>query len=172
MRILVILSLTFLSSCAIFKGKKQKVVVKGIIEIHKPYCGGAKPTEEMSKGTKEAYSNATFYVKSAMNNDSKKETVLTFTTDEKGNYSIKLKKGSYFVIHEDKVLSFEKYVEKNKQTNNKFLEYIGDKDAKKEYEHVDFLLNIQENKEFNYAYKTKCFSGLNMLLKYVGPLPQ
>lgn len=172
MKFLFVLTLILFSSCIIFKNKKEIVVVKGKIEIHKPYCGGKFPTKEESKGFLEPYSNATFYVKKKMNNDPKLETVLTFKTDENGNYEFKIKKGSYIVIHEDKTLSFEDYVKKYNQKTNQFLEYIGDIPAKEVYQQADFSIDIQESKEFNYAYKTRCFVGLNPIMEYIGPAAQ
>lgn len=151
------------------KGNKDKFTVSGKIQIHKPYCNEAKPTEEQAKGTDEPYANATFYVKNVMNNDKKLETVLQFKTDSEGNYSFKIKKGKYMVIHEDKTLSLEEYIAKYNKTTDKFLTYIGDKEAKATFEHVDFSLDIEADKAFNYAYKTRCFSGLNPLLRYSGP---
>lgn len=172
MKLFFFISLILFSACSIFKNKNGKVVVNGKIEIHKPYCGGAKPTPEMAQGTKEPYGNATFYVKTQMNNDKKTQTVLKFKTDKEGNYKFKIKKGTYIVIHEDKVLSFEQYKEKYGKSSDQYLEYIGDQNAKEQYEHLDFSIDIQSKKEYYYAFKTRCFSGLNPLLRYIGPKPE
>lgn len=172
MKVFILLSIVLLSSCAIFKGKKDKFVVTGKIEINKPYCGGAKPSEEMAKGTTEAYKNATFYVKTQMNNDKKLETVLKFTTDSKGNFKFKIKKGTYIVVHEDKLLTLEQFKAKYNKPTDQFQEYIGDKDAKNSFEKLDFTLDVQAKKEFSYVYKAKCFVGLNPLLRYIGPKPE
>jgi hypothetical protein len=161
-----------LNSCFVSKNKLDTITVKGKIDIHKPLCGGMKPNEEMSNGFFEPYSNATFYVKTKMNNDKNLETILTFNTDESGFYEFNIKQGVYVVIHEDKTLSLEKYIEKYSQTTTPFLEYIGDDLAKEAYEKHDFSLTVTERKEFNHTYKSQCFVGLNPLLKYNGPYPK
>jgi hypothetical protein len=158
-----------LGSCAVLKGKNT-VTVKGKIEIHRPYCGQGKPSDpEAAKGSSEPFPLATFYVKAQMNNDKKKETVTKFKTDENGNYEFRIRKGTYVVIHEDKTLPFEEYVKKQGTSTDKFLQYIGDDEARKLYQRLDFSLDLQENKEFNYKYKTRCFSGTMHLLRYTGP---
>ncbi|MFN5417470.1 MAG: hypothetical protein ACK5B9_10465 [Flavobacteriia bacterium] len=171
MKFFILLSISLLASCAMFKSKNSKYQVSGKIEIHKPYCGGAKPTPEIAKGEFEPYANATFYVKTQMNNDKKLETVLKFKTDSKGNYKFKIKKGTYVVVHEDKMLSFEQYKEKYSKPVDQLLEYVGDKEAKEHYERLDFSIDVQGKKDFSYTYQTKCFCGMNPLMKYIGPKP-
>jgi hypothetical protein len=172
MKFLFFTFLILLNSCFVLKAKNNKINVKGKIEIHKPYCGGAKPDEEMLKGVYEPYSNSVFYLKKVMNNDKNLETVLTFTTDENGFFEFKTEKGYYVVIQEDKTLIFEKYVEKYGKSTNKFFQYIGDELARKEYERFDFEMEVSQKKEFNQVYKTRCFVGLNPLLRYDGPPPR
>lgn len=173
MKVGSLLLVLLFASCAIFKGdKKKNLTIRGKIEVHKPYCGGAKPTPEMEKGFLEAYANAKFYVKTSMNNEKNKETILTFTTTESGTYNIKLKKGTYLIIPEDKTMSFEDYKNKYSQPSDKFLQYIGDEAARKIYETADFTLTVEKEGEHNFIHKTKCFAGMNPLVKYVGPSPQ
>lgn len=164
--------MVFLSSCGLIKNKKNFAIVKGKIEIHKPYCGGAKPNEEQLKGYFEPYSNSTFIIKKQMNNDKELETISSFSTNENGEFELKIPKGKYIVIHEDKVLSFDQYIQKLSKTTDKFLKYIGDKDAKMQFESIDFFLEVEGDKTFQYAFKSRCFSGINPLLRYDGPKPQ
>jgi hypothetical protein len=172
MKFLFFTFIIILNSCFVLKDKNDKITVKGKIEIHKPYCGGAKPDEEMLKGVYEPYSNSVFYLKKSMNNDKNLETILTFSTDENGFFEFIIEKGYYVVIHEDKTFSFERYVEKYDKSTNKYFEYIGDELARKEYESFDFEMDISENKEYNQVYKTRCFVGLNPLVRYNGPPPR
>jgi hypothetical protein len=171
MRFILFVSLIVASSCGLGKKKPVSFKVTGKIEVHKPYCGGARPNPDQLKGYFEAYPNTTFYIKKSMNNDPKLETVAQFTTDENGAFSIEIPAGNYIGIHADKVLSFDDYVEKLGKTTDKFFEYIGEKDAKFQHQHIDFILDVQADKTFNYAYKSKCFTGLNPLIKYTGPKP-
>ncbi len=166
----MIFPVLFLASCAVFKGGKNTVTVSGKIEIHRPYCEQGKPSDaEAAKGSSEPFPLATFYVKSQMNNDTKQETVVKFTTDAEGHYSFKIKKGTYVVIHEDKTLPFDEYVKKQGTSTDKFLQYIGDDEARKIYQRLDFSLDLQSDKTFDYKYKTRCFAGTKHLLIYTGP---
>ena len=108
---LILLSVLFLlGSCALFKPKNTNPV-KGTIEIHTPYCGGAKPTIEMAKGSLNPYANTVFFVKTHLNNKLKKHTVDQIKTDENGNFELSVPgEGTYFLMHEDKLRSFEEFV--------------------------------------------------------------
>jgi hypothetical protein len=160
----------FLSlSCASLK--KQGTQKTGKIVIHKPYCGGAKPTYEASLGTTVPYANAMFYVKTVMNNDIKKATVAKIITDASGEFKVKLKPGTYILIHEYKTLSLSEFTNKyNKPVH--FQEFVGEKEAKMEFERPDAEFTLNENNSIEITYNSKCFVGLNPLLKYTGPLPQ
>lgn len=172
MRILLLLVLLYTNSCAVFKKIDNLVEITGKVEIHTPYCGGAKPTPEVEKGTLSPYANQLFYVKTVMNNDKGKLTVTTFKTDENGLFSFKVKKGNYVILHEDKVLTFDAYKGKFSTTTERFLKYVGDEAAKQIYESADFALEANESKLMNFKYQSRCFSLMNPLLKYVGPLPR
>lgn len=166
----IIFSLLILSLISCASMKKQGPSMTGKVSIHQPYCGGAKPTPEVSKGTYSPYKNATFFIKTKMSNDDK-NVVSKITTDDKGEFKTKLNPGTYIVIHEDKALSFEEYVKKyNTPSTNQA--YIGEKDAKTQYEAPDMELVVEENKAIEITYHAKCFVGINRLLKYTGKMPQ
>lgn len=170
MKVVLYSLIILLSSCALFKSSKKNNV-EGFIQIHKPYCGGAKPTPEMSKGTFEPYANATFYLKSSMNNSKREQTVAIIRTDEKGKFRSKIPVGNYLLIHSDKVLSFNEFLKKhNKPQTN--LEYIGEEEAKKNYLRADHEVQVTEAGIQTITYQSKCFTGLNPCLKYTGPKPQ
>lgn len=86
MKINIIL-LFCLISLAAFPQKKVKLN----FSYTKPYCGGAKPTPEMEAESQiiHPYANRTIVFVSA------KGKVDSIKTDEKGNISVKLYKGSY-----------------------------------------------------------------------------
>ncbi|TNE56100.1 MAG: hypothetical protein EP338_00610 [Bacteroidetes bacterium] len=171
MKFLIILSALSLVSCGIFRSK-NKLAVSGKIEIHHPYCGGAKPTQEMLKGTMEAYKNTSFLVKTQMNNHKKKGTIARFQTDETGAFSVHLPgPGTYFLIHEDKTLSFADFVSKYK-VEKQHQSYVGDEMAKKAYEQADAQFEVQEGKDVQIVIRSRCFVGLNPLMKYTGPQPE
>ena len=171
MKVFFLISIVFLISCSLFKKKTDDNIVIGTVKVHKPYCGGARPSPEMEKGTYMPFKNTSFIVKTSMANDPKTNTVATFITDENGEFKINLKPGKYVVIHEDKALPFDKYVLKyNKPTT--YMQYVGDKEAKNIYEMYDCQFIVEENKAVEVILKSKCFVGTNFCLKYTGPLPQ
>lgn len=103
MKIVFLISIVTIVACA--STKKQGTEFSGKVQIHQPYCGGAKPSPEVAKGTYSPYKSATFLIKTSMSND-EKNIVAKITTDEKGEFKANLKPGSYVVIHQDKTLSF------------------------------------------------------------------
>jgi hypothetical protein len=168
MKVIFYLFMLTIVSCASLK--KQEPTHSGVVIIHQPYCGGARPTPEIAKGTTSPYKNATFLIKTKMSNDDK-HLVEKIKTDEIGAFKTNLKSGNYIVIHEDKTLSFEDYVKKyNTPSNNQ--SYVGDKDAKIQYEAPDIELVVVENQKIELIYNAVCFIGINRLLKYTGKLPQ
>lgn len=66
---------------------------------------------------------------------------------------------------------FEAFVKKH-NTPSTYQIYIGEKDAKMQYEAPDMELVVEENKPIEIVYHAKCFVGINRLLKYTGPKPQ
>lgn len=171
MKLFLLLSIIFLSSCALFKGKNT-IHMEGKIEVHSPYCGGARPTEEMAKGTLKPYANTVFYVKSVANNSKKKKTVARITTDQNGQFKLALpKSGTYYFMHEDKTMPLADFIKKY-NTPSEHITYIGDEKAKEAYERADLQVEVLGTEKISLQMKAKCFVGLNPLLKYTGPAPQ
>lgn len=151
---------------------KNKLQIEGQIIIHHPYCGGAQPTKEMEKGIDEPFANATFYVKSKLNNARYKKTVAVIKTDAEGKFQFRVKKpGTYYIVGAGKVQSLSGFI---KQYNkpSEFLKYIGDEQAAVLYKQADAQIDIQSDNKSNIVIQAKCFSGINPLLVYTGPLPQ
>lgn len=168
MKIIFLILVLSIISCASMKKKDPSVT--GKVSIHQPYCGGAKPSPEVSKGKYYPYKNATFLIKTKMSNDDK-NVVAKITTDDKGEFKTKLDPGTYIVFHEDKALTFEEFVKKyNTPSTNQA--YIGEKDAKTQYETSDMGIVVEENKPIEITYQAKCFVGINPLVKYTGKMPQ
>jgi hypothetical protein len=135
-------------------------------QVHKPYCGGARPTPEMEKGELIPLSNQIFCMKLG-NNDSYFFCELE-TNDEGFISPIEIKPGTYELYREQKSQSFESFKEYYRTTDTLF-QYIGDKDAKIEFEKPDFILSVEKDSTFNFVVQSKCYVGLNPLIKYIGP---
>lgn len=86
--------LHFLSIFLLFSCKTQKTEIE--FSVLNPYCGGAKPTEEMEKEaqTLKPYANKKVYYKS----DNGETGVIE--TDENGRGKLKVKDGKYYFYEE------------------------------------------------------------------------
>lgn len=82
--------------------KPVRVTVKGKLTQTSPYCGGARPSEEVLKeaATPKPYANKVFYVRKGKTNSKKAEVITSFTTDVNGEYSFQITPGTYSIIQE------------------------------------------------------------------------
>jgi hypothetical protein len=79
--------------------------VKGKVEQTFPYCGGAKPTKEIVDecNTSKPFANKVFYLRNRKLNTRTNNIIKTFTTDSLGNFSLKIRQGSYSIIVEEQL---------------------------------------------------------------------
>jgi hypothetical protein len=173
MKLISISIAAILFSCGVKKlqTSTKTVAVKGTIQTHQPYCGGAKPTEEMMKGTTTLSANQTFYLKPGISHVKKEPVFMTFKTDENGQFNISVPMGDYVVLSQDKIDSYEAYLKKYKVTST-YVEYLGDECSKRNYEAADFILRVQSDTTVVYTYKSRCQTGTNPCLRYTGPQAQ
>ncbi len=163
----VLLSFTLgaCKSSTAFSSKKT-ITVKGVIKHHTPYCGGAYPTPEMEKGITKPFANHSMFV--VEKNSQKRNAVAQFTTDDKGNFSVTLPIGEYDVYGNHKKGSFKDFVSKN--SSGKFLVLKDTECLKKWYNTPEFSINSQKDTIIEFTYSSRCYSGLNPCLKYIGPM--
>ena len=164
-------------SCSVFKKEKNnkkvsknntKITITGEVKIHYPYCGGAAPTPEMAKGTDSPMKNAKFYI--VKMEDISKKSILSFTTDEAGKFLFKIEKGNYFILSEDKVLSFDEFYNKKSVKESQFMKNRGIQCYKKWYNTPDYKLDTEKNTNIKIIFKSNCDVGMNPCLNYNGPL--
>jgi hypothetical protein len=174
MKIISISIAVILFSCGIKKqhsNSSKKLEVKGTIQTHQPYCGGAKPSEEMMKGTTTFSANQTFYLKPGLSHVKETPVFMSFQTDENGQFEIKIPAGDYVVLSQDKIDSFETYLKKYKVTST-YVEYLGEDCSKRNYDAADFILRVKSDTTVVYTYKSKCHTGTNPCVRYTGPQAQ
>ena len=150
----------------IWKGKQTLTVT---FESHRPYCGGAAPTEEQSAGFTNAIVNQVFYIYK----DERPESVTKMVrvkTDEKGTFSIDLEDGTYSIISEDKALSIEEFIKK-KKIEDQFYSYSDDACFETWRTTPDFTIELSHPTEEVVTVQEKCFTGDNPCMKYTGPYP-
>ncbi len=159
------LFLLLLTSCT-----AQKVSV--FMEVYKPYCGGAKPTPEMAKGTRTPFSNEKIAV-FKMSDDLKSfEMEKWIQLDSLGNWSGKLKQGNYIVFRSDKMLSIEEIQQKFKKPDSELYAFVGIKQLETWKATADFTFEVKEETNVSITLSEKCFVGLNPCMEYIGPKPR
>ena len=159
------LFLLLLTSCT-----AQKVTV--IMEVYKPYCGGAKPTPEMAKGIRTPFSNekvAVFKMSDDLKSFGFEKWILL---DSLGNWNGKLKTGSYQVFRGDKMLSIEEIQQKFRKPDNEMYAFVGIKQLESWKAIADFTFEVKDETNVSITLSEKCFVGLNPCMEYIGPKPR
>ncbi len=145
---------------------KKTVTVKGIINYHTPYCGGAHPSPEMAKGRTKPFANHTMFV--VLKNSQNREVLTEFKTDDKGYFSVTLPARAYDVFGNHKKGSFENFVSKN--SGGQFLVLKNEECLKEWYNTPEFSISLQKDTTIEFTYSSRCYKGLNPCLQYTGPL--
>lgn len=175
------LSLVLFASCAevkegaenaadtavnIWQGKQKLTVT---FQSHRPYCGGAAPTEEQANGFTNPMVNKVFYLYKDERPNSITDMV-KLTTDESGTFSIDLKDGRYSVISEDKTLSLKEFIKK-KKIEGQFYEYSDDACFETWRTTPEFTIELSSATEETVTINEKCYTGDNPCMQYTGPYP-
>ena len=165
MKFLSILMLLVLTSCS-----SQKVAL--VVETWKPYCGGAKPTPEMAKGTNTPYANEKM-VLFKMSDDSKSYTLEKWISlDSLGKWDGKLNPGNYRVFRSDKMLSIEEIQQKFRKPESEMYAFVGVEMLKSWKATADFTFEVKEKTNVSITLSENCFVGLNPCMVYIGPKPR
>lgn len=142
------------------------------METWKPYCGGAKPTPEIAKGTSRPFKNEKVILYK-MNVDSKSYTIEKWITlDSIGKWNGKLKAGSYQVFRGDKLLSIEEIQQKFRKPDSEMYAFVGIEYLKSWKETADFTFEVKDETTVSITLNEKCFVGLNPCMEYIGPKPR
>jgi hypothetical protein len=83
-----------------FSANAQLRNIAGNVQVINPYCGGARPTEQMEEyaRTPHAFEGKKFYIRKGKLNTVKAKIIDSFISDAQGNFMIKLPKGIYSII--------------------------------------------------------------------------
>lgn len=169
-KLLFSITILLLVSCGVLRSNKSTFTLRGTISVEEPYCGGAEPTEEQAKGGLKPIVNSTYYLKKSKTNDPTVIAEQVFTTDENGDFSIKIEPGLYAVLHPDKLMNFGEFKLKNKARTN----YYTDRDNdcfQRWYNSPDFLIYANTDTTVILNVKSRCYTGANPCVKYDGPMP-
>jgi hypothetical protein len=177
-RILVLATLLF--GCNTVKNKENMeesiqstFTLDGVIQTKTPYCGGARPTEEMAKGTVEPLEGITFYVFNQNSTFTKEKALHSFKTTSSGGFKLDLEPGTYYLVQQNKILSLDEFMQLSMKNMQQSGYAVKSKDCFKSWkESPDFTVQIENNKSEHFTYEAKCFVGINPCIVYSGPKPQ
>jgi hypothetical protein len=160
------MSVYFIASC-----QSYHIQLHG--DIYKPYCGGARPTEEQEKGLVITASNTVFIVFDLSNNQ--KKAVKNIELDSNGNYFGEFKVGYYALKQVEKSWSIETLKKYYSVMDTINYRYAGDKKITIWKEQLDYVFEVKKEtakSTNNFTMKENCFVGLNPCFEYIGPKPR
>jgi hypothetical protein len=171
---------TLLFSCNTVKntGNMEETVetaftLNGIIQTKTPYCGGARPTEEMAKGRTEPLEGITFYVFDQTTEYTKEKALSSFKTAADGSFKLNLTAGTYYLVQQNKLLSLEDFMQLSMKNMQNSGYAVKNRDCFKTWkESPDFTVLLENDKNESFTYEAKCFVGTNPCIVYNGPKPQ
>ena len=135
---------------------------------HLPYCGGARPTPEMAKGTVVMASKSKF----ALTKKGEKKVEKWIVTDTSGTWTGKLNAGSYDIYRAEKFLSNQELITKFKLVDSDFYKFNGEKCLETWKSQPDFSFEANNTGSIHIELKGKCFVGFSPCLDYIGPKVQ
>ncbi len=159
------------SSCGSSSKKTNESPLKKVrilALVHKPYCGGAKPTPEIAKGLDEALANTSFTVYKGSDLGNGTEAVLKFNTDEQGEVSFELEKGTYAVYANEKLMSTEALKAKFDFKDPRNYVFRDDKCFAMWKKTPNFTFQLTSDTLIRYMQNAKCWIGTVPCVDYVG----
>jgi hypothetical protein len=151
--------------------KTKLFKVSGQVMQTSSYCGGAAPTEEMMRQNEipKPFVGKRFYLKKGKENDAKQQAVLTFTTDEKGEFEFNVAPGIYCFLLEPQMknLSVKEYNVKGFLT--------ADAACLTKWWKQPYFLLVVKNKDVDgikFNFHMRCFVSEDLpCVDYVGEMP-
>lgn len=136
-----------------------------------PHCGGAAPMPYEDYPQMEPFISCALSVHLANDDGSRGKRVGEIVTNESGKAIIKLHNGKYQLWMPSKLESFVEFKEKVAPIKNTNYAYRDDACIEEWYKRVDFEFEVNEKKEFSFAYQNRCFTGAHPCMTYSGPFP-
>lgn len=168
---LVIVSLLIISSCGFVSKKESNPNIKNVSihgTVHKPYCGGAKPSPDVAKGYYETMKFEKFMLLQGTDFKEGMKIMKEIEFDEGGNIQLNLEKGDYMLMAADKFLSLEEFIKANGAANENY--QLKDNSCFLEWKNsVDFSFTIEGDTIMEMRKRAKCWVGINPCLNYIGP---
>ena len=145
----------------------QTYAIKGTVQQTSPYCGGAKPTQEIIENLAipKPFANKLFYIRQGKKNNTRNKILKKFTTDSNGNFSFKLPKGVYSIIVEEQLQPI-----KSKDYINRF-QTVDDSCLQAWWQKPYYVLIVQKNnKPLLFTFHHRCYINNDIpCITYTGP---
>ncbi len=159
--------LLLISACGTLNknGGGKQVRVTGTMYLEKPIC---LPGEAPAKGDPVPMANVTYYIKDGSINDPNVIADKQLKTDSTGAFTLKLKPGTYAIVHPDKLMTYGEFRLKYGATST----YYKDRDDdcfKRWYDAADFLLRVENDTAVAFLVKSRCYTNTNPCQEYTGP---
>lgn len=151
---------------------QKKFAVNGKITYTSAYCGGVEPSPEtmLALQTPKAFSTMLYVRQGSVNNEHSK-IIDSIQTNEKGEFSFKLKKGNYVIfLHQQKTKDWIHSMKKNESVSLKVKEECLNSWWEKGVFQVEVTSNDIVN--LNYNIYQECFTpNPASCFDYRGPYP-
>lgn len=171
----------FIYSCKIgcktkseYNTPKKEHVFKSRIHMtyRQPYCGGARPSPEMEKGTIVDFRNKEFVIKVGNSNHDSIPVLKRVMTDEHGVFQLNLPKGDYVIVFPHKAQSYESFKkEELKNFEGKQLQLTNEDCLKEYWERADGKFSVSDESDYDVEIRRTCYADFNYCMQYTGPLP-
>jgi hypothetical protein len=168
---LFFLSLFMMCSCTTLlprqNGTTKMIEIHGT--VHKPYCGGAKPSPDAADGYDEPMSGHTFNIFQGTKYSLDLPVIGEFTFDQEGKTTLKLSPGNYMIMHADKLLPLNEFMTKYGVAWNENYK-IKDSGCFDEWKNTaDLCLQVSNDTLIEFKQKARCWVGTNPCMEYIGP---
>jgi hypothetical protein len=166
------LGLIPLVSCGILKNEKVPegtFAVQLHCTVHHPYCGGAKPNPDVAKGYYESMKFEEFDLFKGTSYKHGNKSILNVKLDEGGNITLNLEPGDYYLLHSDKLLSTQDFMNKNKPANDVHYVVKDTKCFEDWMKTPDLVFSVHADTIIELRGKAKCWVGTNPCIEYTGP---
>lgn len=152
--------------------KKESIsfTISGKVQQVTPYCGGARPTQEMLDRMAKPvpYPGKKFYVKAGKVNNLKAKIVASFISGNLGDFSIQLAPGTYSFLLEEQLheINPQDYENENQKVDAQCL--------KEWWLQPYYLLEVKDKNvvDLNFIFSRRCFISVDLpCITYTGPFP-
>ena len=168
--IAIMLLVAGITSCGLVKKKDpglKSIKIEGT--VHKPYCGGAKPSPDVAAGYYESMKLGEYKLFSGTEYSTQSTFIQDLKMDNSGVLNLTLAPGDYFLLRADKTLNMDQFISLNGPLEEKL--YVKKENAcfQEWMRTIDLKFRVVNDTVIEFREKAKCWVGTNPCIEYVGP---